>query len=62
MARPVLTSLGPMMLEAGFSRATVEDMRVTGMASGRRDSWGWGTEDAVARWANSKEQNPAQKE
>lgn len=35
-----LTSLGPMVLEAGFSGATVEDMRVTGTMSGRRDSRG----------------------
>lgn len=35
-----LTSLGPMVLEAGFPGATVEDMRVTGMMSGRWDSRG----------------------
>lgn len=35
-----LTSLGPMVLEAGFSGATVEDMRLTGTMTERRDSRG----------------------
>lgn len=35
-----LTSLGPMVLEAGFSGTAVEDMRVTGTMSRRRGSRG----------------------
>lgn len=57
-----LTSLGPMVLEAGFSGATVEDMRVTGMMSELRDSRGWGREGTGEWLGTGKEQNSAQKE